>query len=735
MNKKELKKRKKLIYELISSKEYQPMRAKEIASLLQIPKPLRKELSAVLDALTEDGMITVSKQGKYRKAKERKYGPKQEKKSNLTTGVFIGHPRGYGFVELEDRDQDDIYIPENNVNGAFHQDKVEIQISGSVNGKRREGQVLRVLERGITEVVGTFEKSRHYGFVVPDNAKMQQDIFIPQEHGMNAQDGDKVVVQITSYGSRNKSPEGRIKEVLGKSTDPGIDVLSVARSYGLPMEFPARVLQQAGRILPILQDGDFSGRKDLRHLMCVTIDGEDAKDLDDAITLAKTEDGYELGVHIADVTNYVQENSALDREALKRGTSVYLVDRVIPMLPKELSNGICSLNQGEDRLALSCLMSLNEKGKLKNHEIAETVIRVDRRMTYTAVQQILEGDKEQQEAYQEFVPMFFCMEELSKLLRARREKRGSIDFDFPESKVLLDEAGHPVAVKPYEHNTATKIIEDFMLLANETVASEYHDRELPFVYRIHEEPDADRMEGVLAFLRANQIPVQKAKHTVSPKEVQKILQSIDGMPLEPMVSRLLLRSMKQACYSMEDAGHFGLAAEHYCHFTSPIRRYPDLQIHRIIKDVIRGRMGQERTHHYELLLDDVASKSSMLERRAEEVERETVKLKKAEYMSSHIGETFEGVISGVTGWGIYVELGNTIEGLVSMNSMWDDYYIYDEAAHQLVGEASKKIYRLGQAVRVIVEDADVVTKTVDFRLAEGMEKRNGEGNRQSSDCE
>ncbi|UWP59209.1 ribonuclease R [Ruminococcus gauvreauii] len=735
MNKKELKKRKKLIYELISSKEYQPMRAKEIASLLQIPKPLRKELSAVLDALTEDGMITVSKQGKYRKAKERKYGPKQEKKSNLTTGVFIGHPRGYGFVELEDRDQDDIYIPENNVNGAFHQDKVEIQISGCVNGKRREGQVLRVLERGITEVVGTFEKSRHYGFVVPDNAKMQQDIFIPQEHGMNAQDGDKVVVQITSYGSRNKSPEGRIKEVLGKSTDPGIDVLSVARSYGLPMEFPARVLQQAGRILPILQDGDFSGRKDLRHLMCVTIDGEDAKDLDDAITLAKTEDGYELGVHIADVTNYVQENSALDREALKRGTSVYLVDRVIPMLPKELSNGICSLNQGEDRLALSCLMSLNEKGKLKSHEIAETVIRVDRRMTYTAVQQILEGDKEQQEAYQEFVPMFFCMEELSKLLRARREKRGSIDFDFPESKVLLDEAGHPVAVKPYEHNTATKIIEDFMLLANETVASEYHDRELPFVYRIHEEPDADRMEGVLAFLRANQIPVQKAKHTVSPKEVQKILQSIDGMPLEPMVSRLLLRSMKQACYSVEDAGHFGLAAEHYCHFTSPIRRYPDLQIHRIIKDVIRGRMGQERTHHYELLLDDVASKSSMLERRAEEVERETIKLKKAEYMSSHIGETFEGVISGVTGWGIYVELGNTIEGLVSMNSMWDDYYIYDEAAHQLVGEASQKIYRLGQAVRVIVEDADVVTKTVDFRLAEGMEKRNGEGNRQSSDCE
>ncbi len=734
VNKKELKKRKKLIYELISSKEYQPMRAKEIASLLQIPKPLRKELFEVLDALIEDGKIAVSKQGKYRKAKERKYGPKQEKKSGLTTGIFIGHPRGYGFVELEDGEQDDVYIPENNVNGAFHLDKVEIKISEKVDGKRREGKVLRVLEHEITEVVGTFEKSRHYGFVVPDNVKVQQDIFIPQEYAMDAQDKDKVVAEITSYGSRNKSPEGRIKEVLGKSTDPGIDVLSVARSYGLPMEFPARVLQQAGKIPPVLQDGDFSGRRDLRDLVCVTIDGEDAKDLDDAITLTKTEEGYELGVHIADVTNYVQENSALDREAQKRGTSVYLVDRVIPMLPKELSNGICSLNQGEDRLALSCLISLNEKGKPISHELAETVIRVDRRMTYTAVQKILEGDQELRKEYQELVPMFFCMEELSKLLRGRREKRGAIDFDFPESKVILDEMGHPTAIRAYEQNTATRIIEDFMLLANETVAKEYHDRELPFVYRIHEEPDADRMEVVLAFLRANQIPVQKAKHTVRPKEVQKILDGIKGMPLEPMVSRLLLRSMKQACYSMEDAGHFGLAAEHYCHFTSPIRRYPDLQIHRIIKDVIRGRMGQARSRHYEQMLDDIASKASSLERRAEEVERETIKLKKAEFMSSHIGETFDGVISGVTGWGIYVELDNTIEGLVSMNSMRDDYYVYDEAAHQLIGEASKKVYRLGQAVHIVVEDADIVTKTVDFRLAEGMEEQDGEGNRQSSDC-
>ncbi|MGI6012660.1 MAG: ribonuclease R [Ruminococcus sp.] len=714
MNKKELKKRKKLLLELISSKEYQPMKAKEIASLLAIPKSMRKDLQQVLDALVEDQKISVSKHGRYRKAKERRY--QQQNKNQTVTGTYTGHPRGYGFVSA-DGEEKDIFIPEQAVNGAFHLDRVEVQVTeeGKEN-KRKEGRIVRILSHGLEEVVGTYEKSRHYGFVVPDQSRIQQDIFIPQEKAGEARDGDKVVAELLSYGSKNKSPEGRIKEVLGAAADPGVDVISVAKDMGLPVEFPDRVLKQAKRTAQELNEGDFQGRKDLRSLPCVTIDGADAKDLDDAITLSRTSEGYRLGVHIADVSNYVQAGSALDREAVKRGTSVYLADRVIPMLPKELSNGICSLNQGEDRLALSCLMEINEKGKVISHEIAETVICVDRRMTYTAVQQILDGDEAVREAYQEFVPLFQCMEELSKILRKRRKKRGAIDFNFPESKVILDEKGHPVEIKAYERNTATDIIEDFMLLANETVAKEYHDRDLPFVYRIHEEPDEEKIENVLSLARNSGIPVEKKKRSISPGEIQKILNNLEGKTVEPMVSRLLLRSMQQARYSTADAGHFGLAAKHYCHFTSPIRRYPDLQIHRIIKDVIRGRMNQERIRYYKEILEEVAESSSRMERRAEEAERETVKLKKAEYMKARIGEEFEGVISGVTGWGIYVELPNTVEGLVSVNSMWDDYYVYDEKSWQLVGESTGKIYRLGQKVTVIVEDADAGTRTVDFRL-------------------
>lgn len=722
MTQKELKKRKKLIYELICTKEYRPMKAREIASLLQLPKPIRKDLLIVLDALEEEGKVVVSKEGKYRKAKERKY--QRESKKAVLTGTFIGHPRGFGFVELDAEDAgEDLFIPEEAVNSAFHLDKVEVRVTHEASGgKRKEGAVVKVLEHGLKEVVGTFEQGRNYGFVVPELTKIQQDIFIPKEWCRGAQDGDKVVAILTSYGSRNKSPEGRIKEVLGTKADVGIDVLVTAKSHGLPMEFPEKVLNQARRVPQYVLESDFQGRKDLRAWTCVTIDGEDAKDLDDAITLTKTEDGYDLGVHIADVTNYVQAGSALDREARRRGTSVYLVDRVIPMLPRELSNGICSLNQGEDRLALSCLMHLDHKGKVVSHELAETVIHVDRRMTYTAVQKILDGDAEVQAEYEELVPMFFCMEEVSRILRERRRKRGAIEFDFPESKVILDEAGRPIAIKAYEHNTATGIIEDFMLLANETVAEEYHNRDLPFVYRIHEEPDGEKIENVLSFIRAQKVPVQKQKHAITPGEIQKILDDIEGLEIEPMISRLLLRSMQQACYATEDAGHYGLAAKHYCHFTSPIRRYPDLQIHRIIKDVIRGRMNADRIQYYKEFLSEVATQSSVCERRAEETERETVKMKKAEYMRYHIGEVFEGVISGVTGWGIYVELSNTVEGLVSMSALRDDYYIYDEKTHRIIGEATKKSYRLGQKVRVVVEDADTVTKTVDFSLYEGMDE-------------
>ena len=712
MNKKELKKRKKLLLELISAKEYRPMKAKEIASLLQLSKGQKKELQEVLDALIEEGKISASKQGRYRKAKERKY----QKKNAVVTGTFTGHPRGYGFVSVEDEEKD-IFIPVESVGNAFHLDQVEVQITGEESeNKRKEGRIVKILSHGLTEIVGTYEKSRHYGFVVPDQSRIQQDIFIPQEKSDDARDGDKVVVKITSYGSKNKSPEGIVTEVLGQASDPGVDVMSVARDMGLPMEFPQKAAGQAARTAQRVQEQDFQGRLDLRHLPCVTIDGEEAKDLDDAITLMRTWDGYQLGVHIADVSNYVQAGSALDREAFRRGTSVYLADRVIPMLPRELSNGICSLNQGEDRLALSCLMKINDKGKVVSHEIAETVICVDRRMTYTAVQKVLDGDEKTKDEYQDFVSMFLCMEELSGILRKRRKKRGAIDFDFPETKVILDEKGHPLEIKAYERNTATDIIEDFMLLANETVAKEYHERNLPFLYRIHGEPDADKIENVLSLARTGQIKAEKKKQKITPGEVQSILTALEDQPLEPMISRLLLRSMQQARYSTADEGHFGLAARHYCHFTSPIRRYPDLQIHRIIKDVIRGRMNPQREAAYRESLDQVAESCSRLERRAEEAERETVKLKKAEYMKAHVGEEFDGVISGVTGWGIYVELPNTVEGLVSVNSMWDDYYIYDENAFCLTGESTGKTYRLGQKVTVVVEDADPATRTVDFRL-------------------
>lgn len=723
MKKKLLKNRKKLIYELICSKDYMPMRAKEIAVLLQIPKDKRKDLLMVLEELADEGKIAITKRGKYHKVEPKERRGKSSLRDAVLTGTFIGHPKGFGFVELEDAKEDDVFIPESGTNHAFHLDQVEVRIEPKAEGKRKEGTITRVLGHGITEIIGTFEKNENYGFVIPDNKKVQQDIFISKEHCIGAQNGDKVVISMISYGKKNKSPEGCIKEILGHMSQAGIDVLSIARGYGLPMVFPEKVLNQARRVSTTVIEGDLQGRTDLRTWQCVTIDGEDAKDLDDAITLTKDGDIYELGVHIADVANYVQEKSALDREALKRGTSVYLVDRVIPMLPKELSNGICSLNQGEDRLALSCIMKLDSKGKLMEHQILETVIKVDRRMTYTAVKKILEDkDTELMVEYQDFCPMFELMEELSLLLRKKRKRRGSIDFDFPESKIKLNEQGQPVEIIAYEHNTATRIIEDFMLLANETVAKEYSDREIPFLYRTHEDPDMERMEGVLTFIRRSGIQAVKEGAVIRPKEIQKILNSIEGTPQEPLISRLLLRSMKQACYTTGCSGHFGLAAKHYCHFTSPIRRYPDLQIHRIIKDSIRGRMDQKKIEHYALLLEDVAKQSSAMERRAEEAERETVKLKKAEYMKNHIGEEMDGVVSGVTAWGLYVELPNTVEGLVHMNMMQDDYYLFDEEHYCLVGEKTKRVFELGQRVRVRVYHADIITKTVDFVLAEGMDE-------------
>ena len=585
------KKRKKIVYDLICCKEYQPMRAKDLAVLLQVPAGKRDELHEILDMLLEEGKITINKRGKYEavrgsqkeQEKEEKKGKrdKKEKKKKeaqkYLTGIFVGHAKGFGFVELLDENGEDIYIPEEETGGAFHGDKVQVALKKENKpGKRREGRVIKVLERGTREIVGTFQESAGFGFVVPDNQRFLRDIFIQKENFLGARNQDKVVVEIRDYGTRKRSPEGKIIQVLGNSEEKGIDVLSVAKSCGLPMEFPEKVLNQAERIRESLNEGDFYGRLDLRDVPMVTIDGEDAKDLDDAVSLSKEGNLFHLGVHIADVSNYVQYSSALDREALKRGTSVYLVDRVIPMLPKKLSNGICSLNAGEDRLALSCLMDIDEKGKVVSHGIAETVIHVNERMTYTDVKKILRKEDQQlAERYREFLPMFFQMEELSALLRKRRKKRGAIDFDFPESKIELDENGKPVKIYPYEQNVATRIIEDFMLAANETVAQEYAQAGIPFVYRTHDTPDMEKMEPVLELVHRAGVKVKKSKEEIRPKEVQKILKELEGKESEDFFSRLILRSMKQARYTTECTGHFGLAARYYCHFTSPIRRYPD----------------------------------------------------------------------------------------------------------------------------------------------------------------
>lgn len=721
----QIKKRKKIVYEIMCCKEYQPMRAKELAVLLQIPAGKREELHKILDMLLEEGKISINKRGRYeavrssaaKKEAEKKSVKAERKKGQYYTGTFISHPRGFGFLEIPEAEED-IFIPEESIGTALHGDTVQIVVKkDGKDGKRCEGEVVKVLERGTREVVGTYQQCDGFGFVVTDNQRFLKDVFIPAGKSLTAEDGDKVLAEIKDHGNKRRSPEGKIIEILGKPGECGVDVLCVAKSYELPMEFPEKVAKQAERIKETLNEGDFYGREDLRDVVMVTIDGEDAKDLDDAVSLTKEEDLYHLGVHIADVSNYVQYNSALDKEALKRGTSVYLADRVIPMLPKKLSNGICSLNAGEDRLALSCLMDIDKKGRVVSHRIVESVIHVKERMSYTNVKKILlQEDEELEKRYEELLPMFFQMKELSELLRNRRKKRGAIDFDFPESKLVLDEKGKVVDIYSYEQNIATRLIEDFMLAANETVAEEYCMLGLPFVYRTHENPDMEKMETVLEMVHQAGIKVKKGKETISPKEVQKILKELEGMECEPFFARLILRSMKQAKYTVEDTGHFGLAAKYYCHFTSPIRRYPDLQIHRIIKETLRGKMTEAKIQHYKGILEEVARQSSAMERRAEEVERETIKMKKAEYMKQHIGEAFEGTVSGVTEWGFYVELDNTVEGLVHVNSLTDDYYTFDKDRYCLVGDMTGRAYRMGQRVKVWVENADENTKTVDFKI-------------------
>lgn len=722
----------------------------------------------------------------------------------LFTGIFTGNAKGFGFVtpdegQLEDITGKDIFIPASAVGDALHKDRVEARLVYSDKFSRIEGAITHVIERGKTEIIGTLVLKKNVGWVFPEDVHYDKIIIVPKQHLNGASDRDKVVVKILKFGSRYENPSGRITEIIGHEGEPGADILTIARSMDIPMEFPEKVISQANRVPDHIIPADIEGREDLRDWKMVTIDGPYAKDLDDAVSLVKTETGYTLGVHIADVSNYVQENSALDREALKRGTSVYLADRVIPMLPERLSNGICSLNAGQDRLCLSVIMDMSPEGAVLTHRIVESVIRVDERMSYPDVQRILElmgksteqpseymGDSEENAysgdsaantgivneeidsvegvdpgcrkahfdaenetkspslttmseqkkgihvgdsnrdttmsdeelltKYKDFIPMFCDMLDLSLKIRARRRMRGAIDFDFPEAKILLDEKGIPTDVLLEKANDATRLIEDFMLAANETVAEEFCKREIPFVYRIHSEPDPEKIESVLKFVRSQGVRIDKKKQNITPKEIQQAVESVQGTPVETMVSYVILRAMQQARYEPTCDGHFGLAAKYYCHFTSPIRRYPDLQIHRIIHDCIRGRMTPERIQHYNDILEEVARQSSVTERRATECERETEKLKKAEYMYERIGQEFEGKISSVTSWGMYVELPNTIEGLVRAADMTDDYYSFDETKQAMVGRLSGKTYRLGDTVTVYVKDADLRMHTVDFTL-------------------
>ena len=739
-----MEERKQMLLTLMKDPTYVPMKLKELAMLLGVPKEQRKDLEEVLNELVASGKVGISKKGKYARSEV-----------FAQTGIFSAHHRGFGFVTIEGRDGD-LFVPPDDTGDAMDGDTVQVIIDENGRGGRAEARVLKVLKHANETLIGTFEKNKSFGFVIPDNPRITMDIFIPQGKENGAVSGHKVVVKLDTYATRNKNPEGHVQEILGHINDPGVDILSIVRAYGLPEEFPEDVMEEVSHA-PEELSADYvaekigkNGRVDLRDVPMVTIDGEDAKDLDDAVSVSKEtingETIYHLGVHIADVSHYVKEGTPLDAEAYKRGTSVYLVDRVIPMLPHRLSNGICSLNAGCDRLAMSCLMDIDEKGIIVGHKICESVVRIDRRMTYTAVNAILEaknGTEEPQtdapekekskekaefakkclEEYADFVPMFLLLDETARVLRKKRMARGAVDFDFPECKIILDAKGRPVEIRPYERNAATMLIEDCMLAANETVAEDYYWQQIPFLYRSHEKPDGEKIKrfGILINNFGYSIRLQNGE--LHPKEMQKLLEKAAGSPEEALLARLALRSMKQAKYTTECMGHFGLAANYYTHFTSPIRRYPDLQIHRIIKENLHGGLTKKRIAHYEKILPEVAIWTSSRERLADEAERETDKAKKVQFMERHIGEEFTGVISGISNYGFYVELPNTVEGMVRLANLDGDYYVFDEEHYELVGERTRKKFKLGQTVKIQVVSVDRYLKTIDFLPVRNFDKR------------
>ena len=709
-----LKERKERILAYMESEGYVPIKRRDMRAMLSVPQEDREKFESLINELIAEGRVFETKKGKLASPKD----------LQMATGTFIGHARGFGFV-TPDAGGEDIFIPASETMGAMQKDRVLYKVLHKAEkGKKADGVIVRILERGQQRIVGTFEAgSKGYGFVVADDKKIAKDIFISRENTKGAVTGHKVVVEITDYGEDRRNPEGKVIEILGHINGPGVDILSVIRRYELAVEFPEEVYAEIEHLGTEVAEADKKGREDLRDLLTITIDGADAKDLDDAVSLKRLGNGnFELGVHIADVSHYVRENTALDKEAYARGTSVYLVDRVIPMLPHKLSNGICSLNPHVDRLALSCLMEVNGRGEVVSHRILESIINSDYRMTYTAVREILEdGTPALLEQYAEILPMLEDMEELRQILGEKRRKRGSVNFDLPESKIILDENGKPIDIKPYEKSIATNMIEEFMLVCNETIAENSFWQEMPFMYRSHQEPDEDKLEKMEQFLRGFGYYLRKKDGEIHPRELQKVLQKAEETDEERIITRMVLRSMMQARYTAENGGHFGLAAKYYCHFTSPIRRYPDLEIHRMIKKMLHGELDEKASAYYRRKMPDWAKHCSKQERVAEDAERDTDALKKVEFMEDKVGQIYEGIISGVTNWGIYVELPNTIEGMVALSQMDDDYYEFDEKKMLVFGKRTKKSYRLGDKVVVSVAKVDRMMGTIDFVFEEENE--------------
>lgn len=697
------------ILEFMREEAYRPLTAEDLAAGMNIRGKELEEFWQVLDKLEGEAAIIKTRYGKFG----------VPDRMNLVVGKFSATSKGFGFILPEKQELEDVFIPPDALGGAMHGDRVVARMhKRHASGKGIEGEIIRVVTRANTKVVGTFEASRNFGFVLPDDRRIGRDIFIPKDQFNGAKAGAKVVVEIVEWPHKQKSAEGRIVEVLGQQGDPGIEILSIIKNHNLPTEFPPEVERAASRVTTTISEDDLLGRRDLRDQLVVTIDGEDAKDLDDAVHVERLKNGrYLLSVHIADVSHYVRENTPLDNEARARGTSVYLVDRVLPMLPPRLSNGICSLNAGEDRLALSAQMEIDGRGQVIRHEIFPSVIRVKTRLTYNIVRQIVaDHDEALREKYADLVGPLEEMERLCRILRDRRMRRGAIDFDFPEIKVKLDAEGHPIAIEKRIRSIAESIIEEFMLVANETVAEHMHSLGVPSMFRVHEEPDEEKMSRLNVLLSNFGQHLPKTEE-IEPMALQRVLSKIAGRPEERIISTVMLRSLKQARYDAENLGHFGLAATYYTHFTSPIRRYPDLIVHRLIRETFStGDISAKRRQKLSTMLPEIALHSSERERAAAEAERATVDLKKVEYMAQFVGEEFEGIISGVTAFGFFVEITNGIEGLVRVSSMDDDYYRYVEEQYALIGERTSNIYQLGNSVKVIVAKVNPAERTIDYVL-------------------